>query len=101
MSTSNLPTIQTRLKQPYQDSICIHCKAAVEWLKPESGAGGDEGVILQCVSCRGTWVVRPPPTRTGKGNGKRRIGTGEFTGMVLGFGLVERQDGMGWDERLT
>lgn len=67
-------TVTSRLKEPYVQASCVHCRASVEYLPPTSSPS-DEPFNVRCVACKDTWIIRPPKA---KASGKRRIGTGEF-----------------------
>lgn len=75
MTTStSMPTLETRLPEPFLSATCVHCQTRVEYLAlPTSVHPSDEPFQLRCAKCGQTWIVRPPKARTA---GKRRIGTG-------------------------
>ncbi|KAL8286722.1 hypothetical protein RQP46_004250 [Phenoliferia psychrophenolica] len=70
-----MPTLETRLKEPFISVVCVHCQAEVEYLQlPAQIHPVDEPFQLQCAKCGETWIIRPPKARV---QGKRRIGTDE------------------------
>lgn len=75
-------TVSSRLKEPYVQATCVHCRASVEYLPPApTSSPSDEPFNVRCVACGETWIIRPPKA---KASGKRRIGTGASV-------LVERR----------
>jgi ribosomal protein S27E len=87
MSTS-MPVVETRLKEPFLSVACVHCQAQLEYLRlPPSIHPSDEPFGVRCVSCRQTFIIRPPKS---KATGKRRIGSGKKRDARA------REDGSWW-----
>ncbi|GAA5942428.1 hypothetical protein JCM1841_002617 [Sporobolomyces salmonicolor] len=75
MGPPSIPTVQTRLKQPYVSTTCVHCQAQLEYLPlPPAQLPPDDPFEVQCAKCDKTWIIRPPQTKPRKG---RTIGSDE------------------------
>ncbi|GAA5896008.1 hypothetical protein JCM5296_003167 [Sporobolomyces johnsonii] len=75
MGTPAIPRVQTRLKQPYVLTTCVHCQAQLEYLPlPPAQLPPDDPFEVQCAQCSKTWIIRPPKSKSRKG---RTIGSDE------------------------